>query len=187
MKYFISDLHFYDEGLMKYCDRPFSSVEEMHNIIIKNFRNKVDGKGEIYVLGDIAGKNSNQLMKKDLAQILDVIGINNPDTPFHLILGNRDIFSIQDYMDMGFISVMEIDYTQIGKLKTMITHDPCMIQQKNTLALCGHIHTLFEYVYNAQRNTLAINVGVEVRNYTPVSEEEIIAIIENTEWINPMK
>jgi calcineurin-like phosphoesterase family protein len=184
MKYFLSDLHLYDEGLMNVCDRPFFSVEEMHSVIIDNFINKVDGNGEIYVLGDITGKNGDLGMKEDLAHIFDQMGINNPNTPFRLILGNRDTFSIQDYIDMGFISVKEIDDIRIGKLRAMLTHDPCMVQQKNTLALCGHVHTLFEYVCNEERNTLAVNVGVEVRNYTPVSDEEIISIIKKSAWIN---
>ncbi|MCL2767525.1 MAG: metallophosphoesterase family protein [Synergistaceae bacterium] len=182
MKYFLSDLHFYDEGLMKYCDRPFSSVEEMHCKIIDNFRNKVGGNGEIYILGDITGKNSMNLTKINYMQVLDQMGISNSNTPFHLILGNNDKLPAEDYMDMGFVSVKGIDNIQIGEFKAMLTHDPCMVQQVNTLALCGHVHTLFDYVYNVQRNTLAINVGIEVRDYTPVSEDEIIALIKNTNY-----
>ena len=191
MKFFSSDLHFYDEGLMKYCGRPFSSVEEMHSVIISNFRNKVNGNGEIYILGDITGKNSKHLTKKDYTQVLDQMGISNPNTPFHLILGNNDALPIEDYLDLGFISVKGIDNIQLGEFNTMLnstfykamlTHDPCMVQQVNTLALCGHVHTLFDDVFNEKRNILAINVGVEVRNYTPVSEEEILALIKNTGW-----
>lgn len=183
MKFFMSDLHLYDEGLMRNCDRPFVSVEEMHFKIVSNFQNKVNGNGEIYVLGDITGKNCSNLVKNDLTKILVQMGINSPDTPFHLILGNRDVFPVQDYIDMGFMSVKEIDVINIGELVTMLTHDPCMVQQRDTVALCGHVHTLFEYVCNVQRNTLAVNVGVEVRDYTPVSEEEVIAIIKNTPWV----
>ena len=182
MRYFSSDLHFYDEGLMKNCDRPFSSVEEMHRKIIDNFRNKVDGDGEVYILGDLMGKNSKHLTKENFINIFDQMGINNPNTPFHLILGNNDTLQISDYMDMGFKSVKETDNITLGEFSVMLVHDPCMVQKKNTLALCGHIHTLFEHVYNAQRNTLAINVGIEIRNYAPLSEEEIVDLIKNTPW-----
>ena len=185
MRYFTSDLHFYDEVLMKNCNRPFLSVEEMHRGIIDNFINKVNGNGEIYVLGDITGKNNKHLTKEDYRQVLEQLGINNPNTPFHLILGNNDTLPIEDYLNMGFISVKGIDNIQLGEYKTMLTHDPCMVQQVNALALCGHIHTLFDHVCNKERNTLAINVGLEVRNYTPVSEEEIIALIKNTAWVKP--
>ena len=182
MRYFSSDLHLYDEGLMKHCDRPFSSVEEMHRKIIENFRNKVNGNGEIYILGDLMGKNSKHLTKEDFINIFDQMGINDPNTPFHLILGNNDTFKIQDYIDMGFKSVKEMDNIVLGEFNVMLVHDPCMVQKKNTLALCGHIHTLFDHVYNARRNTLAINVGVEIRNYAPLSGEEIIALIMDTAW-----
>ena len=186
MKYFSSDLHFYDEGLIKYCDRPFSSVDEMHRKVIDNFKNKVNGNGEIYILGDITGRNAAHLGKKDYMQILDQMGINNPNTPFRLILGNHDTLPIEDYTDMGFVSVKKIDHIRLGKLETMLTHDPCMVQPKNTLALCGHIHTLFDYICNINRNTLAINVCLEARGYAPVSEEEIIALIKSTAWIEPV-
>jgi len=186
MRYFLSDLHFYDEVLMKNCDRPFFSVEEMHLKIIDNFRNKVNGYGQIYILGDLMGKNSKHLSKNDFFHIFDHMGINNPNTPFHLILGNNDTFEAQDYIDMGFVSVKEKDNIQLGELKAMLVHDPCMVQIRNTLALCGHVHTLFDHVCNVQRNTLAINVGVEVRNYTPVCEDEVIVLIKNTAWIEPI-
>jgi len=184
MKYFTSDLHYFDKNLIECGIRTFPSVEEMHNKIISNFKSKIDGNGEVYVLGDIVGMDFDYMMKKDLPQIFDQMGINNPNTPFHLVLGNHDLFPIQDYMDMGFVSVEEIDGVNIGKLKVMLTHDPCMVQIENTLALCGHVHTLFEHVGNVQRNTLAINISVEVRNYTPVSEDEIVTIIENSAWVN---
>ncbi|MCL1941801.1 MAG: metallophosphoesterase [Synergistaceae bacterium] len=182
MKYFLSDPHFYDEGLMKYCGRPFSSVEEMHRAIIDNFKNKVAGAGEIYILGDITGKNGKSLTREDYARVLGEMGINDPNTPFHLILGNHDTLPAEDYMDMGFVSVRAIGDVQIGKFKAMLTHDPCMVQQENTLALCGHVHTLFDHVCNIRRNTLAINMSVEVRDYSPVSEDEVIAMIKNTAW-----
>jgi calcineurin-like phosphoesterase family protein len=114
------------------------------------------------------------------------MGINNLNTPFHLILGNNDLFKIQDYTDMGFKSVKETSNILFGEFNAMLVHDPCMVQKKNTLALCGHIHTLFDYVYNAQRNNLAINVGIETRNYAPISEEEIIALIKNTPYASKM-
>ena len=35
MKYFISDLHLFHEKAIKYDHRPFDSIQEMHEVIIK--------------------------------------------------------------------------------------------------------------------------------------------------------
>ena len=36
MKYYISDLHLFHEKAIKYDRRPFDSIEEMHEVIMKN-------------------------------------------------------------------------------------------------------------------------------------------------------
>ena len=34
--YLIADTHFNHDNIIKYCDRPFSDIEEMNNTIIDN-------------------------------------------------------------------------------------------------------------------------------------------------------
>ncbi|MDO5562169.1 MAG: metallophosphoesterase [Synergistaceae bacterium] len=182
MKYFISDIHFFDAGIIEYCDRPFASVGEMNDALVEKFNAKVDGKGEIYVLGDIMGMNCAFDKRGECSALLERMGIRNPATPFHLILGNHDIYPEADYIAMGFVSADKITRVKIGDMTAMLTHDPCMIQPKNTLAICGHIHTLFKEIYNEERNTLTINVSVEERKYEPVSEAEILKIIGGTKY-----
>lgn len=182
MKYFISDIHFFDAGIIEYCNRPFSSVEEMNDMLVENFKEKVGGDGEIFLIGDIMGTNGSLEKKPDCALLLERMGIRDPGTPFHLILGNHDTFSGDDYTEMGFISVEKVGHTPVGGMNAMLTHDPCLIQPKNTLAICGHIHTLFDEIYNEKRNTLAINVSVEERDYRPVSEKEIAEIVKGTRY-----
>ena len=41
MKYYISDLHLFHYRILEKFNRPFSSVEEMHEVIINNWKNKV--------------------------------------------------------------------------------------------------------------------------------------------------
>lgn len=50
--FFTSDTHFWHENIIKFCNRPFSSVEEMNDTIIENW-NKVVGENDIvFHLGD---------------------------------------------------------------------------------------------------------------------------------------
>ena len=53
MKYYISDLHLFHNRILEKFNRPFSSVEEMHEMIINNWKNKVKADDTVYILGDV--------------------------------------------------------------------------------------------------------------------------------------
>ncbi len=53
-KFFMtSDLHFFHANILKYCDRPFSSVEEMHETIIARWNAVVPEDGIVLFCGDL--------------------------------------------------------------------------------------------------------------------------------------
>ena len=53
MIFFTSDLHLGHENCIRLCNRPFSSIEEMDEILIENWNHKVTGKDTVYILGDL--------------------------------------------------------------------------------------------------------------------------------------
>ena len=52
MIYFTSDLHFGHENCIRLCNRPFTSIEEMDELLIQNWNRKVTGNDKVYILGD---------------------------------------------------------------------------------------------------------------------------------------
>lgn len=53
MIYFTSDLHLFHKNVLKFDNRPFKSVEDMHLEIIKRWNNKdekLQGKKKLYLL-----------------------------------------------------------------------------------------------------------------------------------------
>jgi calcineurin-like phosphoesterase family protein len=52
--YLFSDPHFDHTNIIRYCHRPFKNIEEMNNIILKNYNKIVKTNSLVYFLGDMA-------------------------------------------------------------------------------------------------------------------------------------
>jgi calcineurin-like phosphoesterase family protein len=180
-RYFTSDLHFFDAGIISYCDRPYLNVEEMHRELSQNFMKTTQDAEEIYLLGDICTGLSAQeadavVTLERLKEAAAFLGVGTK--PFHLLRGNHDLLPSDFYLSAGLDSIATRLETKIAGHRALLCHDPAVAQRPNTLCVCGHLHHLFREHYNAERNILVINVGVDVRGYKPVSEDEIADILE---------
>ena len=81
MRWFTADTHFYHEGVIKFCKRPYSNAAEMNEALIDNWNKRVKPRDHIYVLGDFSW-NGVQKMKL-ITQRLN--GYK------HLVRGNHDL------------------------------------------------------------------------------------------------
>lgn len=52
MIYFTADTHFGHCNVIRFCDRPFASAEEMDEAMIQNWNERVTGNDTVYILGD---------------------------------------------------------------------------------------------------------------------------------------
>jgi len=145
-----SDHHFFHQNIIKYCNRPFNSYQEMNEVMIKKWNEKV-GKDDIVIhLGDFClfGKDKAKLIREKLnGEII-------------LVMGNHDY---ENMKDIGFIVVK--GNLQIGNL--ILSHRPLLKEDipKGFINVHGHIHD--KKSYNG------INVSVERTNYEPVELKEI--------------
>ncbi len=85
MIYYISDLHLFHDKIIKKYNRPFSSIEEMHDCIIKNWRNTVKKNDIVYVLGDLGMYHAHEI-----ADIISSLPGNKI-----LITGNHDSWNLK--------------------------------------------------------------------------------------------
>ncbi len=53
MIYLISDLHLVHKNIIRYCNRPFSSVEEMNRTLIDDGNKVVKEDDFVYLVGDL--------------------------------------------------------------------------------------------------------------------------------------
>lgn len=50
--FFIADTHFEEENIVRYENRPFTSVETMNEEMIANWNKQVGSQDVVYILGD---------------------------------------------------------------------------------------------------------------------------------------
>ena len=54
MIYFTSDPHYGHANIIRYCQRPYASVEAMDAALIANWNRVVTAEDTVYVLGDVS-------------------------------------------------------------------------------------------------------------------------------------
>lgn len=68
MKFFIADLHFCHESIIKMSHRPFANITEMHETMIRRWNRVVRPKDEVFIVGDFLYKESvqeaNELLRR---------------------------------------------------------------------------------------------------------------------------
>ena len=169
MIWFTSDLHLGHRAAINMCGRPFETVEEMNETIIRNFNSCVKKNDIVYILGDIAhrtpGVEVNRL-------------INRLNGKKILCKGNHDKKYDVDLFE-GIYDFLEI---AVHGVNISLMHYPMMSWPKShygSLHLHGHIHSKGDY--NLQQKSdgvLRYDVGVDANEFYPVSIEQIKIFFE---------
>lgn len=162
-----SDPHFYHKQIINYCNRPFASVEEMNETIVKNCNSVVGKQDRIFFLGDFALCGRDNII--EIGQRL-----NGRKT---LILGNHDSASLKTYYEAGFEMVSK--YPIILENFFILSHTPQFITPDGLYAnIHGHVHNHPEYLPVTSRT---FNASAEMLNYTPINFEEIKKLMREQE------
>ena len=80
MNYYTSDLHLGHAAIIKLCNRPFATVEEMDRNLIDSWNARVHRNDHIYIVGDLVYKS-----EEHASHYLDKLKGKK-----HLIMGNHD-------------------------------------------------------------------------------------------------
>ena len=160
MVYFIADLHLGHANIIKYCDRPFKDVDEMNEVIIRNWNNTVGKDDKVFLLGDFALSNAENIKRWGRS-------LNGNKT---LILGNHDNYSQSLYYDAGFKEV--IKYPILWNNYMILSHKPqLMMDNSFYFNLFGHVHN-DPSVKDVSKTGFC--VSAERIGYTPISFNEIL-------------
>lgn len=159
----ISDLHLDHTNIITYCKRPFDSVEEMNDVLIKNWNYVVKPGDTVFFVGDFTFGSPEEYFPKLNGHIRFISG-NHDET-----LDPEGLFKTLHYSYKG------IDFFSI--------HEPRHIQKEipdgfDGWIIHGHHHNnhpgLFPF-FNPEKKR--INVSAELVKYQPISLDFIHSLI----------
>lgn len=193
--WFTADLHLGHKNILKYCNRPWQTIEEHDAAILANWKETVGENDLVFVLGDIVMGS----IKKYADRLAELPGEKR------LVCGNHDAVwmghessrTASDYKALaraGFHSISQYDVianaNYLGWDSNRIVHlshfpsegesvdgRPDRFEEyRPTIAgriiLCGHVHD--QWVRKGNN----INVGVDVWGYRPVNASTLGAIVD---------
>lgn len=167
-QWFISDTHFFHANILKFTDadgirirHPFHSLEDMNEKMIDNWNSVVKDNDYVYHLGDVTFQ-----YHRPFSELMHRLKGSK-----RLIVGNHDKIwnpALQANFAKVFLwrGFKEENFTA--------THMPALLSglRDGKFNVHGHIHQ------NTMDDPHYINVSVEVRNYTPVHLDTILAEIK---------
>lgn len=165
----LSDPHFGHAGILNFKRedgsplRDFPSVREMDDYLVDRWNSVVRPQDHVYLLGDVAMK------RHDIATVARCNGHKR------LVRGNHDIYRTKDYLPY-FEEIYGIRVVD-GMIFTHIPIHPESLGRFRA-NVHGHIHASSSAPYGPKY----CNVSVEnLKDYTPVSLEELKQLISGTE------
>lgn len=164
MKYYISDLHLFHNRILEKFNRPFSSVEEMHEVIINNWKNKVKDDDTVYILGDVGMYHA-----REIGNIL-----NNLPGRKILVTGNHDFKNIHSSSyKKTFAKITSYLEIEDNGRNVVLFHYPIEDwngKYRGYYHLHGHVHNNGHSLSKKDRR---YNVSAEIVDYTPISLDEL--------------
>ena len=182
-----SDLHLGHVNIITYCDRPYASVDEMNDDLVRRWNEVIAHDDTVWVLGDVAlGRLDDSLAYVAYLNGTKFLVPGNHDRMFKCS-GTKWTNATQRYLDVGFTAVLDNEtdllvYTpwyvtachfpfsgeaRDGHEDRFVDHRPI---DKGQRLVHGHTHGKW------RRNGRMIDVGVDAWGGYPVSFESVIAL-----------
>lgn len=180
--WFTADTHFNHARILDLADRPFDTVEAMNECLIENWNATVSPADTVWHLGDVgmgdADRNLALVDKLNGTKHL-VAGNHDPVWP-----GNRHAHRHQREWLAHFASVQAFARYTVAGQTVLLSHFPYTgdhgsvdrypefrLRDTGLWLIHGHVHEQW------RRRGRQLNVGVEVREYRPVSLDDLTETI----------
>lgn len=180
--FFTSDLHFGHKNIIRFDQRPFSTVEEMDKALIDNWNKKVKPGDLVYVLGDMFWTSDTKYVQNILNQLNGQVILikGNHDKWTHNLSNKKLLAKIKDVDDIV------VTLADGNKRRCILSHYYMPFYNSHyygAIHLHGHTHNspesvlekkISEYLNNNGYPCSIYNVGCMHWNYEPVTLDEIL-------------
>lgn len=186
MFFFTSDTHFGTEEILKRENRPFNSIEDFENAIVKIWNSQAKESDIIYHLGDFVNYNRNNksewkevlnIVQRINAKVILLVGNNEQRIIDECCNGNFELFK-QICIDAGFLDVKRDDILKINDKLFYLNHFPKNFKD-GYINLFGHTHRT-----TGLWKPYGLNMGCDLNHFYLFSESEIerILVFKNLYW-----
>ena len=161
--WFTADLHLNHENIIRHCNRPFRTSQEMDGHYIASLREHVAAEDDLWILGDFAfARNAGD--RDRVCHLFDQIPGRR-----HLVRGNHDHKAT---LRLDWTSVSDIAEIEEEGQRLVLCHYPMTTWNRaryGAIQLFGHVHDALAGFRGS------VNVGVDQWCHRPVRLEEIVA------------
>lgn len=163
MIFYTADLHFHYKPFLP--GRPFASVEEMDEAMIRLWNETVTDRDTVYVVGDV-GYNGGYVPGDALGRL---------QGRKHLIRGNHDTgFENAPKLFDYFETVTDFNEIDDGETHILLCHYPILYRKRGYM-IHGHLHQARGPEYDILRQMpRMLNAGVDVNFYRPVTLAQLV-------------
>lgn len=160
--FFTSDLHFDHANIIKYCNRPFSSINHMNTVLVNEWNRVVKEGDNVFICGDFCFGSKQRW--RDLLNMLNgnkylIIGNHDKEIPANTFAGVKDRMNIKVY-DSEIDDIQEIILDHYPMLTWKNSH-------RGSWNLFGHVHSINNSFLTPSNNQY--DVGVDNNNFAPIS------------------
>lgn len=167
MIYFTADQHLGHANIIKYCQRPFHSIEQMDKTILDNTFDTLKKGDTLYCLGDLTFRDT---IAQEFLRKLIQIGVG-----LVYLRGNHDS------------KIMRVFYPlkiPVDSLKTCNFDNQVVVLCHFAMRIWDRSHYGSWHLYGHSHGTLpplgkSYDVGVDNNNFAPVSWEQIKVIMQD--------
>ena len=186
MLFFTADLHLGSDEILTRERRPFKTMNDFENFIIKIWNKQASSNDMIYVIGDFFNYNSKCTNGWESALPI----LNKLQCPVTLILGNNeqriidrvfngDFVVFKKYcIEHGFSDVVPDAYLSFHDENFYLNHFP-RNHRDGFVNLFGHTHRV-----TGLWKPFGLNVGCDLQHFYLLDEDEVIRLLyyERNYW-----